>query len=356
MRRWMLWVIVLGVALALLPGRVAAQEAVHVVQPGETLGGLAARYGVTVQALADANGIVNRNLIYVGQRLVIPTGAASPAPVAPAPRPAPAGDLPAPFTAVRLSTNRPVQGQTVQLNVELAQPADLQAAFRGETLRFSPTEGGAWALLAVGPLAPVITDRLVITATQGAETAVVTVPVAIQDAGFRTQNLTLDPQTSQLLDPDLIEGEAARLEALFKTGHAAPLWNGLFVAPGRGRVTADFGERRRYNDGPVSYHEGIDYGLPVGTPVRAAAAGVVALAERLTVRGNTVFIDHGMGLYSGYFHMSQLAVQPGERVIPGELIGWVGSTGLSTGPHLHWELRLHGINVSPWQWLREPFG
>ena len=355
MRRLTLWVIIVAIGLVMLPGRVAAQEAVHIVQPGDTLGGLAARYGTTVQALTEANAIVNRNLIYVGQRLVIPTGAA-PAPPA-APRPVtPATDLPAPFAGVRLSTSRPVQGQTVQLNVELARPATLQATFRGEALRFSPTEGGAWALLAVGPLAPVITDRLVITATNAAETASLTLPIAIQDAGFRTQNLTLDPETSQLLDPDLIEGEAARLEGLFKTGRDTPLWNGLFIAPGRSPITADFGERRRYNDGPVSYHEGIDYGLPVGTPVRAAAAGVVALAERLTVRGNTVFIDHGLGVYSGYFHMSQRAVQPGERVMAGEIIGWVGSTGLSTGPHLHWEIRLHGINVSPWQWLREPFG
>ena len=354
--RWLaLWVIIVAVGMALWPGSVAAQEAVHVVQPGDTLGGLAARYGTTVQALAEANGIVNRNLIYVGQRLVIPDSVAPTVPAAPSPS-TPSSNLPAPFTAVRLSTARPIQGQTVQLNVALARPAALQATFRGESLRFSPTEQGAWALLAVGPLAPVITDRLVITATNEAETASLTLPIAIQDAGFRTQNLTLDPETSQLLDPDLIEGEAARLEALFKTGQGAPLWNGLFVTPGGGRVTADFGERRRYNDGPVSYHEGIDYALPVGTPVRAAAAGVVALAERLTVRGNTVFIDHGMGVYSGYFHMSQLAVQPGEKVAPGEIIGWVGSTGLSTGPHLHWEIRLHGINVSPWQWLRESFG
>jgi murein DD-endopeptidase MepM/ murein hydrolase activator NlpD len=241
----------------------------------------------------------------------------------------------------------------VRLWVDLAEPAKLEGAYRNETLRFSPTHTGAWALVAIGPLSPVETFPLVITATTATATASVSLPIAVQDANFRTQNLRLNPQTSQLLDPELVENEAARLEALFKSGHDAPMWDGIFITPGRGRITADFGERRRYNDGPIKYHEGIDYGMTTGSPVRAAARGVVALAEPLTVRGNAVFIDHGMGVYTGYFHMSELLVEPGETVQPLQIIGRVGSTGLSTGPHLHWEFRLHGINVSPWQWMQE---
>jgi murein DD-endopeptidase MepM/ murein hydrolase activator NlpD len=89
-------------------------------------------------------------------------------------------------------------------------------------------------------------------------------------------------------------------------------------------------------------------------PIYAPAAGTVVLAERLTVRGNAVVIDHGLGLFSGYWHQSQLAVVVGqEEVQAGDLIGFSGDTGLVTGPHLHWEMRLNGIAVEPLQWAQQ---
>ena len=96
-----------------------------------------------------------------------------------------------------------------------------------------------------------------------------------------------------------------------------------------------------------------DFGGGVGTPIYAPAAGTVVLAEALTVRGNAVLIDHGLGLYSGYWHQSQFVVEAGQTVQPGDLIGYIGNTGLVTGPHLHWEMRLQGIAVNPLQWVRE---
>jgi murein DD-endopeptidase MepM/ murein hydrolase activator NlpD len=85
--------------------------------------------------------------------------------------------------------------------------------------------------------------------------------------------------------------------------------------------------------------------------VVAAAAGVVALAEPLAVRGNAVIIDHGAGVLSGYYHLDRIVVNAGQTVAQGELIGEVGSTGLSTGSHLHWELRVGGVAVLPSEWV-----
>ena len=85
----------------------------------------------------------------------------------------------------------------------------------------------------------------------------------------------------------------------------------------------------------------------------APAAGTVVLANGLNVRGNAVLIDHGMGLFSGYWHQSQIAVQVGDELSAGDLIGYIGDTGLVTGPHLHWEIRLGGIAVEPLQWVQE---
>jgi murein DD-endopeptidase MepM/ murein hydrolase activator NlpD len=89
--------------------------------------------------------------------------------------------------------------------------------------------------------------------------------------------------------------------------------------------------------------------------VVAPAAGTVVLAEPLVVRGNAVVIDHGAGQYTGYWHLSQLVASAGQSVKPGDLIGLVGTTGLSTGNHLHWEMRLHGVAVDPLQWVQQVF-
>jgi murein DD-endopeptidase MepM/ murein hydrolase activator NlpD len=131
-----------------------------------------------------------------------------------------------------------------------------------------------------------------------------------------------------------------------------PLWEGTFGLPiASNRVTSPFGTRRSYNNGPVGgFHTGTDFGAGNGTPIYAPAAGRVALAEELVVRGNSVLIDHGLGVFSGYWHQSDLAVQEGQTVQPGDPIGYVGDTGLVTGNHLHWEMRVGGIAVDPMQW------
>ncbi|MCZ7575237.1 MAG: M23 family metallopeptidase [Ardenticatenaceae bacterium] len=122
------------------------------------------------------------------------------------------------------------------------------------------------------------------------------------------------------------------------------------------RITNGFGGRTVFNNGRGTvYHEGVDYGAPAGTAIRAAAPGTALLAESLTVRGNTVFLDHGAGVLSGYFHMSQIDVKPGDTVQAGDIIGKVGATGLASGPHLHWEVRVNGRWVNPRPWLQRRF-
>jgi murein DD-endopeptidase MepM/ murein hydrolase activator NlpD len=139
-------------------------------------------------------------------------------------------------------------------------------------------------------------------------------------------------------------------------GYTQGGWNprSRFAPPLAGdfRHSSPFGSRRTYgNDPTLSAHAGEDYSAPAGTPVYAPAAGKVVLAEQLFVRGNAVVIDHGHGVFTGYWHLSELAVKAGEQVATGDLLGKVGSTGLSTGAHLHWELRVGGMAVDPLQWM-----
>ena len=117
-------------------------------------------------------------------------------------------------------------------------------------------------------------------------------------------------------------------------------------------ISSEFGARRSYNGGPYqSYHEGLDFSAYGGTEVLAPAAGTVVLAENLYVRGGAVIINHGLGFFSGTYHLQEVLVQSDQSLEEGQIIGLVGSTGLSTGNHLHWDLLVGGIWVSPQAWL-----
>lgn len=122
-----------------------------------------------------------------------------------------------------------------------------------------------------------------------------------------------------------------------------PLAPPLTRLPAGGR----FGSRRFFNNEPRSPHSGADYAAKTGTPVMAVADGTVAMAEDLFFSGQSVFLDHGAGLVSMYFHLSALAVEPGTKVKRGQVIGKVGATGRATGPHLHFGLRWRGARVDP---------
>ncbi|MBN2898981.1 MAG: M23 family metallopeptidase [Clostridia bacterium] len=126
------------------------------------------------------------------------------------------------------------------------------------------------------------------------------------------------------------------------------LWEGPFIAPVTGRISTQFGEMRYVNDALTSYrHSGIDFAVPRGTPVMAPNRGRVNLAMFLTLTGNTIVIDHGMGLFSVYFHLDSLNVEKGQMVSQSDIIGTVGSTGFSTGPHLHYTTSIGTVNFDP---------
>jgi murein DD-endopeptidase MepM/ murein hydrolase activator NlpD len=140
------------------------------------------------------------------------------------------------------------------------------------------------------------------------------------------------------------------MEQVFAFVTARQYWQGAFLWPHNGRVTSPFGMGRTYNNGRNSYHGGIDLSGDVGAPVVASASGRVALAAPLLVHGNAVILDHGWGVFSGYYHLSEILVSEGQEVVQGELIGRIGNTGLSTGSHLHWEMRVGGVSVEPGEW------
>ena len=127
-----------------------------------------------------------------------------------------------------------------------------------------------------------------------------------------------------------------------------------FIMPIEGEISEPFGTKRVLNHKtPWGYHGGVDIPADAGTPIQASNGGIVELSDKLPVYGNVVVINHGQGFATIYMHMQERHVKEGDTVTKGEIIGLVGSTGLSTGPHLHWGLYLHGVKVDPIRWLAQ---
>jgi murein DD-endopeptidase MepM/ murein hydrolase activator NlpD len=320
----------------------------HTIQPGETLSLIAFGYGVTIDDLVAVNNLTDPSLIQASQRLIIPA-------------PALTNPLPTPFAAVKLTPLPIVRGETLVIYIRLQNEDEPAGAFDGRPLLFAhrKDESGAtvsWALAGISAVSEVGSYPLSLTAhdtTGQTVTATLMIPVA---AGFyRRENISLSADTLKLLAPQIIETEMEKLSRVLGITTPYPLWQGLFRLPVQDfEITSFFGTRRSYDEGQVSgYHEGIDVRGKVGTPVYAPAAGRVVLAEPLNVRGKAVVLDHGLGVHSGYWHLSEIDVRVGQDIAQGDLLGKVGDTGLANGPHLHWELRVGGIPVNPLQWTEQ---
>ena len=144
-----------------------------------------------------------------------------------------------------------------------------------------------------------------------------------------------------------IEEEGARLNRIWSASTETRLWTTPFVRPVPQAANSAFGTRSVFNGQPRSPHGGADFSSPAGTPVKAPNAGRIALADNLYYTGNTVVIDHGLGLVSLFAHLSRIDVRQDDPVATGAVLGLVGATGRVTGPHLHWTIRADGARVDP---------
>lgn len=166
------------------------------------------------------------------------------------------------------------------------------------------------------------------------------------------EELAIAPSVLSASTPANRELEADVLTDAYRAGVADPLWRDPFLLPVEGSSTSSFGSPRRYAPGGgVSYHQGADIAAPEGTPIVVTNDGVVRVAGFYPIKGGLTVIDHGGGVSSLYFHQSVMQVAPEQRVRRGEQIGEVGTTGLSTGPHLHWEMRVNTLPTNPFAWV-----
>jgi murein DD-endopeptidase MepM/ murein hydrolase activator NlpD len=393
----------LGRAL-IIPGYegIAGTLATHTLEPGETVDSLALRLGLQRGTLVRLNRLINPNRAFVNQNIVVvqepdagppiefgqtyvvtPMGGlvslaaaqgespwalvkanrlTTPARLAPgSPVLVPGGQRPArglvhPLLEVRLGPMPVAQGRTLAVVVASAKPVQLAGEFNDSPLTFSRDGDSALHQVALQGIHRLANPNLYPLAIR-AETAdgeVVHVwqqiPVRAADYGADPP-LQVDPAT---LDPIVTEPELDLIRATVSPVTPQRHWLDLFRLPSVGLLRSVYGSLRSYNGGPYdSFHTGVDFSGGEDRAITAPAAGVVVFTGALEVRGNATIIDHGWGVYTGYWHQSAVQVETGEYVEPGQVIGFNGATGRVTGPHLHWELWVGGVQVDPLQWTKD---
>jgi murein DD-endopeptidase MepM/ murein hydrolase activator NlpD len=240
------------------------------------------------------------------------------------------------------------QGETLRARADVGIQ---MARLDGRTIRLFPApEGGFLGLMPIPVEQKPGSYRLEFLDAAG--TVKRAVPVTVADAQYPIQNIVISKEIAGLsLSPD--EAETSR--AFRKTVSETRAWKEPFELPVTGCLTSAFGVRRFQNGKPTGdFHGGLDLGSPAGTPVHAMADGVVRIVKSWNLHGNTVGIDHGQGVLTMYLHLSKFATTEGAAIKQGDVIGYVGSTGRSTGPHLHWSLYVNSEPVDPGQWVNVP--
>ncbi len=166
---------------------------------------------------------------------------------------------------------------------------------------------------------------------------------------YPAQELKVDSKFVDLskTDADRAAAERKRNDAVIARYTPERMWTLPFFRPVPGELSSTFGLRRVFNGQPRNAHRGLDFRAAAGAPIRAVADGVVALADNQFFAGNVVYVDHGLGVFSVYMHMSEIGVKEGDKIMRGQVVGKVGSTGRATGPHLHLSLMLQGTGADP---------
>lgn len=260
-----------------------------------------------------------------------------------------------PFLAAAGETAKP----EIRVSPEQAGPGDIllitvagrtsgvAGSFLGRQLNFNLSAGSMTALAGIDLYTKPGSYPLSISL----DGEVRTQKVRVRKKHYPVQRLAL-PEDKVTLSPEneaRVEREAQILSAIWPV-ESPRIWNGPFADPLPDReLGTPFGVRRIINGIPKNSHSGVDVSGDEGDPVRAPNDGVAVVVDDHFYGGNSLVLDHGQGIYTMFFHLSKITVRPGQAVLKGDVVALVGSTGRSTGPHLHWGVRVQGARVDPLQ-------
>jgi murein DD-endopeptidase MepM/ murein hydrolase activator NlpD len=260
--------------------------------------------------------------------------------------------------AVQISPLPIIQGKTTVIRVQTTRPVTLTGQIAGKELHFFQEKDNSYvALQGIYALAAPGLTAFSLNGSSQDGIKFDFQEMLILKAGYYPNDppLTVDPTT---IDPAVTKPEEDLVAKVTADATPTKYWNNMFHMPVDEPVCykSTFGNRRSYNGGPYnSFHGGTDFGVCANLNIYAAADGVVVFTGPLTVRGNATIIDHGWGVYSGYWHQKEIKVNIGDHVKAGQLIGLIGATGRVTGPHLHFEMMINGVQVEPVDWLQKAY-
>jgi murein DD-endopeptidase MepM/ murein hydrolase activator NlpD len=378
----------------------------HEVRYGETLESISRDYGLSTRTLAQANRLVSPGELYAGFRLIVPekedflsrskvdfssgetllelavrndqnpwvtvleNNLSASWRVFPGKtlyvqqtdpsieQNAPSG-LPASISAISIDMATLAQGKTLVIKIDAPDAIKITGKLADTDLNFFPYKNGSVALQGIHTMMePGLYPLSLGVETSNGKQFTFSQMVLIRGTDYIFDpSLNVDPAT---VDPVVTEPEAELWASLAAPVSQEKIWEGQFTTPVPLELsdcwTSLFGNRRSYNGSEYKYfHSGLDFCGRVGTELYATAAGKVVYTGPLIVRGNVVVIDHGWGVYTAYDHLSEIIVQPGDSVQAGQVVGLGGDTGRTTGPHLHWEVWVGGIQVDPVDWLENSY-
>jgi murein DD-endopeptidase MepM/ murein hydrolase activator NlpD len=318
---------------------------------GESLLELAVKHNTDPWTLAETNKLKSTWEALPGDVLYSPTGSGD----------AHATGLPPAFLSASITPLPMRQGGTEIIHVQTQGNSPVEGLLVDHPLHFSTTGVDQVALQGIHALLEpgVYPLRLQVNLPGGGMQSFEQM-VLVKSGEYGSETLYVDPAT---IDPAVTEPEDQNLLAITSPFTPTQYWTGLFASPAvyPDQFTSRYGVRRTYHglgtDLTIEgkFHTGLDFAGGEGLQIFAPAAGKVIFAAPLTVRGYATIIDHGLGVYSGFWHQSQILVNVGDMVEQGQVIGLVGGTGRVTGAHLHWEVWVNGIQVDPLDWLHQVY-
>lgn len=268
--------------------------------------------------------------------------------------------LPSAFLSAGIQPLPMVQGGTEVIRVQTQNNIPASGSLVDMPLHFFPLNNeqvalqGVHALLEPGVYPLKVEATLPDGSNQSFEQMVL-----VTSGNYYSEELYVPPET---IDQTVTEPENQNILAITNPSTPAKSWNGVFSSPAvyPDEYTSRYGTRRTYYGTGTEltiqgFHTGLDFAGGEGLQIFAPAPGKVVFAAPLTVRGNATIIDHGWGVYSGFWHQSRILVNVGDMVEQGQVIGLVGGTGRVTGAHLHWEVWVNGIQVNPLDWLNQAY-
>ena len=228
-------------------------------------------------------------------------------------------------------------------------------AFNGKRYKFFPTvldtSHAYYALVPVNYYTKPHLDKLVAVTFEDGKKRYKTFKVRIIDGKYKSEKLRVNPKKAHFSKEAKIRIAREYKEAnkIYNTITPQALWSEPFIYPMKTKITSKFGTKRLFNGSLKSYHSGTDFRAKRGTPIVSANDGEVVLVKNRFFAGNSVLVNHGQGIYLGYYHMSRFKVKKGDFVKQGQVLGLSGATGRVTGPHLHLSAKVWGVQVDPMQ-------